>query len=276
MRTIEEAFRGACLDELQALKPGNVHVHAPDAAALLHDFTVSAEVAAAALCWGPGGVGARVLRAVEATRRAVGHNTNLGILLLAAPLVEAALDTGAGDLPARVRRVLDRLDRTDAVLAYRAIVLAGPAGLGKAPEHDVRAEPAVTLREAMATAAAWDRNAGQYANGFADVFGLGVPRLRDGRRLGLPETWAATSVYLGFLARGPDSHVLRKHGAATAESLRRRAAALDDAIQAQGGDPRGLEAELRRFDRVLRRARLNPGTCADLTVASLFADRLLN
>jgi triphosphoribosyl-dephospho-CoA synthase len=271
---VEDALRRACLDELRALKPGNVHVHAPGQEALLRDFAHSAAVAAAALCTGPGGVGARVLRAVEATRRAVGHNTNLGILLLAAPLAEAALDTGGGPLPERLRRVLGRLDRADAALAFRAIVLAAPAGLGAAPEHDVRVEPSVTLLEAMRTAAAWDRNAAQYANGFADVFGLGVARLRAARDL--PDGWAATGVYLGFLAGGPDSHVARKHGAATAEAVRRRAAGLDAAIRAEGGDPRCREADLRRFDRVLWRARVNPGTCADLTVASLFADRLLN
>ncbi|WP_431854772.1 triphosphoribosyl-dephospho-CoA synthase [Azospirillum sp.] len=267
---VEAALRDACLAELRALKPGNVHVHAPGQEALLRDFALSAEVSAAALCTGPGGVGARVLRAVEATRRTVGHNTNLGIVLLAAPLAEAALDPGGGTLRERLLRVLARLDRTDAALAFRAIVLAAPAGLGAAPEHDVRDEPSVTLLEAMRTAASWDRNAAQYASAFADVFALGVPRLR-----GLPDAWAATSAFLGFLAAGPDSHVLRKFGPATAEAVRRRASALDAAIQAAGGDPRVRAAELRRFDRLLRRARVNPGTCADLTVASLFADRLL-
>lgn len=271
---VAAALRDACLDELQALKPGNVHVHAPGQEALLRDFTVSAEVAGVALCAGPGGVGARVLRAVEATRRAVGHNTNLGILLLAAPLAEAALAGGGGGLTERLERVLAKLDREDAALAFHAILLAAPAGLGDAPEHDVRQAPSVTLLEAMRSAAAWDRNAAQYANGFADVLGPGLERLRAGA--GLPRPWRTTGVYLAFLAAGPDSHVLRKHGPAVAEAVRRRAAALDEGIRREGGDPRGREADLRRLDRTLRRARVNPGTCADLTVATLFAARLVN
>ncbi len=84
------AFGAACRAELQALKPGNVHVHAPGHGMTVEDFERSAEAAAPWVA-APGlGVGERVLRAVESTRAACGQNTNLGILLLAAPLAAAA------------------------------------------------------------------------------------------------------------------------------------------------------------------------------------------
>lgn len=276
---VEEAVREACLAELEALKPGNIHVHAatrqPRAAALLADFRHSAAVAAPALVAGGPGVGRRVLRAVEATRAAVGHNTNLGILLLAAVPVEAVLvETGpaAGDLRARVAAVLRRLDREDAAHAFRAIALASPAGLGRAAAHDVQEPPTVDLRTAMAAAADRDLIARQYVTDFAAVFEIGVAALDA--TADLPPPWATTAAYLAFLAAAPDSHIVRKHGQETAEAVRRRAGALHARTCAAGGDPRAVLDRLQAFDRLLHRARVNPGTSADLTVAALLVRRL--
>ncbi|MGQ9366472.1 triphosphoribosyl-dephospho-CoA synthase [Azospirillum sp. ST 5-10] len=304
---LEEAVRDACLDELAALKPGNVHRHAAGVGALLADFATSAAVAATALCAGPPGVGARILRAVAATRAAVGHNTNLGIVLLAAPLVEAAVEmvaaaphptlphcAGEGFSPppaqwgeagrgvrrdhplrAALARTLAALTVEDAALAFRAIVLAAPAGLGAAAEHDVRSAPTVTLLEAMRAAAPRDRVARQYADGYADVFDLGRRRLAEALDRGVPAEWATTAAYLAFLASAPDSHIARKHGDAAARAVQDEAAAIDAAVAAAAGDPRTREEALRRFDARLRRDGLNPGTSADLTVASLLVHRLV-
>src|SRR5207342_2556160 len=105
-------------------------------------------------------VGARILAAVEATSAACGQNTNLGIVLLAAPLAAAAEQPG--DLRQSLDEVLARLTRADAILAYRAIRLAAPGGLGTSDRHDVASEPTVTLLEAMRAAAGRDRIAMQY------------------------------------------------------------------------------------------------------------------
>ena len=98
LSAIADAFHDFCLAELDALKPGNVHRFADDTRMSVADFERSA--AAAAPVMGRAGlpVGKRILGAVEATRNAVGQNTNLGIILLAAPLASAALDLEGGDL----------------------------------------------------------------------------------------------------------------------------------------------------------------------------------
>jgi triphosphoribosyl-dephospho-CoA synthase len=94
---------------------------------------------------------------VRASLAAAGCNTNLGIVLLCAP-VAAACERwrpadGAAGLRAALRAVLEGLDVEDARAAYRAIALARPGGLGTVARHDV-AEPArIGLREAMALAA---------------------------------------------------------------------------------------------------------------------------
>ena len=76
------------------------------------------------------GVGTRILLAVEATMTAARQNTNLGIILLSAPLAAAALDGNKGELQSRLCRVLASLSVEDAREAYRAIRHARPGGLG--------------------------------------------------------------------------------------------------------------------------------------------------
>lgn len=272
---VEAAFLAACRAELDALKPGNVHVHAPGHRMTAEDFLVSAAAAAPAIA-APGlSVGARILVAVEATRAAVGQNTNLGIVLLTAPLAQAALAGATGEgLRAGVERVLAGLTVDDARLAFRAIALANPGGLGDAPEADVREEPTVTLLEAMRLAEDRDRIAWNYAHGLSDLFELGVPRLLELRARGWPESWAVTGTFLAFLARLPDSHVVRKLGPAVAADVRARARPLEADLLA-ADEPGTLPPRLLALDGELKAAGVNPGTSADLTVASHMAAGLV-
>lgn len=268
------AFESACRAELLALKPGNVHVHAAGHGMTVADLERSAAVAAPALAAPGQGVGARILRAVTATRAAVGQNTNLGIVLLAAPLVAAAQAGGPGAaLGSALAAVLRRLSVEDAVLAYRAIRLAAPGGLGASARHDVADEPAVDLLEAMREAAPRDRIAFQYAHGFVDVLGRGRPRLEALRARGWPEPWAVAGTYLGFLARHPDLHILRRHGAAVALAVRQEALSLERRLLG-AALPEAMLEPLLAFDRKLKQRRINPGTSADLTVASHLAATL--
>jgi triphosphoribosyl-dephospho-CoA synthase len=270
---VAAAYRDACVAELAALKPGNVHLLAAGHDMTTADFETSAAVSAPVM-GAPGlSVGERIYTAIRHTREAVGCNTNLGIVLLCAPLAQAALSGAAGSLRDRLRAVLQRLDVADAEQTFAAIRLAQPAGLGDAPEHDVRAPPAISLAVAMAAAAARDRIAAQYVSGFADVFELGLPRLRGALVRWRSEPWATTAAYLALLAAMPDSHIARKYGTERAQAVRAlaqpHARRLDEA-----DDPERLTADLLAFDRELKAAGINPGTSADLTVASLFAYRI--
>jgi triphosphoribosyl-dephospho-CoA synthase len=272
---VAAAYRDACLAELAALKPGNVHVFAGGHDMTTADFEVSAQTSAPAMGASGLSVGVRVFEAIRRTREAVGCNTNLGIVLLCAPLAQAALSSTGGTLRERLKAVLQRLDVADAERAFAAIRLAEPAGLGRAPEHDVRAPPTVSLAVAMAAAADRDRIASQYASGFADVFELGLPRLRSGLDRWRSERWATTSAYLAFLAALPDSHIARKYGMERAQAVSAMAQPYAQRLD-EADDPEGLAADLLAFDRGLKAAGINPGTSADLTVACLFVHRIEN
>jgi triphosphoribosyl-dephospho-CoA synthase len=271
--SIAQSFHDACLAELEALKPGNVHRFGDGHRMSVADFEASAEAAAPCIAKPGLSVGARIRSAVEATKDAVGQNTNLGIVLLAAPLAQAALAAGSGDLRSRLVRVLANLSVEDAREAYRAIRAAEPGGLGKAPAHDVAQEPDVTLREAMRAAETRDRIAWNYTHDFVDIFDLGLKWLEGGHHRWGKSPWAVTYVYLGFLAHIPDTLIERKFGEDAASEVREEARPIEAGLS-QCETPEDMTAPLTAFDRSLKERGLNPGTSADLTVATLFAAAL--
>jgi triphosphoribosyl-dephospho-CoA synthase len=264
---VPELVQVACVWEVTSRKIGNVHPHADFTATGLTDFLLSAVAVNTPFADRCGrGVGLAIWSAVEETQAMIGQNTNLGIILALAPLVAAS---GAPDLRAGVSSVLARLSVEDAECVYKAIRLANPGGLGAAPEQDVRAEPTVTLLEAMTLAADRDMVARQYANGYADVFDFGVPAFADAfAKFGCIEA-AVIDSQLRWLAQYPDSLIARKNGPAVAEDVRERAAA----VLRLGGleTPAGRAAGV-ALDRHLRSDgnKLNPGTTADLITACLF------
>ena len=177
---LRAAYEEACRREIEALKPGNVHVFADGHRMSADQFLTSAEVSSGPLT-DPGlPVGRRILEAVRATRKAVDTNTNLGIVLLCAPLARAA-EMASGELRRNLGKVLDALDMDDAAAVFEAIVLASPGGLGSADAHDVRETPKVGLVEAMREASGRDRIAHQYVSLYDDVFGIGLPAIEAAR-----------------------------------------------------------------------------------------------
>jgi len=259
----------ACLIEASAGKPGNVSPAHAFRDMRYEDFLLSALAIGPALAQaGRVPLGAVVRRAHEATRRWTSANTNLGVLLLLAPLVKGSLRTG-GTLRDRVRGVLGETTVEDAQEVYVSIRAAHPGGLGKAESQDVSETPTVTLQEAMGLAANRDTVAQEYVTDFAVTFEIAAPALRSARQAGLGWLDAAVETFLVLLAQRPDSLIARKRGVAEAQRVSEQA----KAIQAKGG-VRSAEGRLALsgFDEALRddQNSRNPGTTADLTAAALF------
>jgi triphosphoribosyl-dephospho-CoA synthase len=268
------------MTELQAIKPGNVHVFADGHGMTVHDFIKSADVTAELISQAGLTVGERILQAVKATQSAVGMNTNLGLILLCAPLIHAALSPVTElNLAQNLSRVLEELSVEDGVLAAQAILLAKPAGLGSANKHDVQAQIKVNLKQMMVAAADRDCIAWQYAHDYETIFNEALPCFLAAKQAWQDrakvdsEAWAATSVYLAFLARHPDSHIVRKHGLHIAQAVCSEAQAIQ-ADYAKTGHPKLMQTPLLRWDAALKQRNINPGTSADLTVATLLAYQL--
>lgn len=261
----------ACLWEATARKPGNVHRFCDFDDTSYLDFVASAAAIAPVLDAAPGRrVGSTVHECIRRTRLVARANTNLGIVLLLAPL--AVVGRGAA-LRAGVEAVLAALDDDDSRAVYAAIRLAAPGGLGQAPEGDVADEPDRPLRALMALAADRDLIARQYADGYRALFDDAVPALRAGlAHTGCLEGGVIVA-HLTLLSRHPDSLIARKRGAAVAAEAAARAAVVLAAGWPETAASRTALTDLDRWLRGDGHAR-NPGTTADLVAAALFAELL--
>ena len=265
-----EAYLWACELELKAFKPGNVSLYADGHDMTVEDFRISARVSAPALCNPSLTLGEKIFRAIEATRSAVGCNTNLGIVLLAAPLIQAWLhpaDSGIS-FHESVKQVLHNTTVEDADRVYRAIRLAQPAGLGHSASQDVQQSPKVTLLDAMRIAAGWDSIARQYTDSFVDVFNMAVPLYHSRLSMWGDETWAAAAVFLRLLTVFPDSHIERKFGSDCSRQISGRVARMD-ANLSETLTPQEWLGGMWELDQEFKSRGINPGTTADLTVATL-------
>ncbi|MES9971985.1 MAG: triphosphoribosyl-dephospho-CoA synthase [Candidatus Thiodiazotropha sp.] len=272
---LSSAYRQACLSELDALKPGNVHRFSDGHGMTLEDFITSANVSAGPLT-APGlGLGERIYSAVSATHEAVGCNTNLGILMLCAPLIQAIYHRGprTATLRENISAVLSQVDATELDWLFRAIRLASPGGLGQSDKHDVSQAPSAELLEVMEHAADRDQIARQYATGFVDLFDFALPKLRGFEARWQSKEWAITGLYLSLLANFPDTHIRRKSGLYKAVAISLHATELLKELT-QAETPEHNQLRLLQADNEFKREGINPGTTADLTVATLFIAHL--
>ncbi len=267
MSLAQAAFLRACEWDVAVRKPGNVSWASPGHGMSAPLFIGSAQAAAGPLFQRGLSLGERVERAVEASWAAAACNTNLGIVLLCAPMVMAmervAAPGAATALPDAVEGILSQLTQEDARSVFRAIARASPGGLGRVPEGDVHDSPSIGLRSAMALAAERDAIARQYRDGFKQVFEWAdaQPALRaDGM-----EVVSVQRVFLSVLSSCLDSHIVRKHGQLVAAQV--SAQAKTWLTRLTDGEAIDQAPGFIEWDESLKHERINPGTSADLTVA---------
>jgi len=267
---IEQLYQQACEVELQAFKPGNVSIYSAAHDMTVDDFRLSAKVSATPLCNSDYSLGEKIFYAVKATHDAVGCNTNLGIILLCAPLIQAVDHSKSGVVTLRqaLHQVLATTTLADADWTFKAIALAAPAGLGDVVEQDVKTQASVTLRQAMNLASAKDRIALQYLTDYKDIFDFAV--LRYNRKLLKwgNHHWAAVAVYADLLSHYPDSHIERKYGDQYTEMVASRMMQLSHELS-NTENPDLLMPLLHSIDQELKFKRINPGTTADMTVTTV-------
>lgn len=265
-----------CWLDIQSLKPGNVSVYSNSKDLLVDDFLNSSEVSATPITEPKASLGDRILLAAKATQEAVGTNTNLGMILLIAPLIQAKyLVSGNLTMPIALENTLQQTTVADAQRVYQAIRLANPGGMGQKDNQDISEEPDVSLLNTMKIAADWDLIAAQYSNNFKDIFNFGVPRYQSLLKHWGDEKWATTGLFLSFLSHYPDSLIERKYGLLKAREISDMISDLEKEL-CHSDSPDRYEAQLLKIDRQLKRNLINPGTSADLTAASIFAAELTN
>lgn len=267
---ISESARDACLMEVLAPKPGNVH---PEGEWNFHDLKVidfikSAHAIKTALAeLNHYELGHLVLIAVIETRKFVSTNTNLGQILLLVPIAIAFLENRELSVDT-LQKVLMKSTVEDSIHVFQAIQLAGPGGMGKSETQDINDVPNLSLLEIMKIAADRDAIAMQLSTGFRGIFETGIPTLTT--QWNQCENWKDAIVFchLILMSKIPDTLIARKCGEKIANEAARRSAIVSDlpknSIQ--------FRTALSQFDEWLRLEgnKRNPGSTADLVTATLF------
>jgi triphosphoribosyl-dephospho-CoA synthase len=259
----------ACMYEVTAPKPGNVHRGVDFDDLTYPDLLTSGVMIAPAMEQAAAGasLGKTVLAAVRATHSMIATNSNLGIVLLLAPLAMVPRNV---KLHAGIAEVVASLSPDDARDVYAAIALAQPSGMGEVDEHDVASSPPEDLLVAMRAAADRDLVARQYAQNFTQVLEEIVPLLDQGQARGWSLWDNIVWAHVTMMSRYPDSLIARKLGAEAADQSAAQAAKV---LAAGIPGDEDYQRHLADFDFWLRcdGHRRNPGTTADLITAGLFA-----
>jgi len=258
----------ACLLEVSASKPGNVHRGADFDDVTFFDFAASAVAMGQAIDDTHGHpYGVTVLDVAERTKRVTTSNTNLGINLLVSMLAKSCF-LGA-PCSENVISAMAELDEHDSQRVFEAIRLMKPGGLGDADDHDVNDEAPSCLIAAMTEAKDRDRIAAQFTNRFADVFEKALPWIVEGCEKFGDLMQGIVWAHVRVMAEYPDSLIARKCGLPIAEQSQTMAS---KAIDSLADGPESFFSQVSNLDFWLRSDghRRNPGTTADLIAAGLF------
>ncbi|MDB4777966.1 triphosphoribosyl-dephospho-CoA synthase [bacterium] len=261
----------ACLLEVSAPKPGNVHRGADFADTSFYDFQTSAVILGQTIdrCLDRP-IGEMILECVRANQRHVGKNTNLGMVLLLCPLAKSIRfdDSNSCRLDQELTgRALSELDRQDCSDVYQAIGLAAPGGLGKSETMDVAQAAPECLIGAMRASEDRDWVARQYSRNFETIFDHVIPMIVESQKT-INTHEAIVVAHVQTMAKFADSLIARKCGEPTAL----RSQQLAQKCLEQLDSKPDFWAAVRELDFWLRSDgnRRNPGTTADLIAAALF------
>ncbi len=219
--------------------------------------------------------------AVDINAWQTGGNTLLGTVMLLVPIAVAAGMTptkgklALAQLRENLRLAVESTTAEDAVSLYEAIDVAKPSGLGEAPDLDVT-DPAsktrllkenVTLYEVFKIAAGYDDICSEWVRNYPITFDLAYPYLTAQLERGNLNT-AVVHTFLKILSEYPDTFIARKAGV---EKAREVSLDAKNILQLGGLETVQGRKNIDQLDLKLRSAgnRLNPGTTADITAATL-------
>ena len=269
---IKQAIIWACEQEVNAPKPGNVNCFSDGHNMEVDDFLKSAHAIAEPLTDSALNVGQRIHQAIQATRKVVDCNTNLGIVILFAPLCKAIEDCESDNLADALKKILTQLTIEDAMECYKGIQLAEAGGMGKSEQEDINSTPTVTLKQAMEIAQNRDSIALQYCNNFQEIFELGLKNLTSEINSGKTVEWAIALAYLTILTNVPDTLIIRKNGLGQAQAVSKKAGTLLTKMKKLNTLDSFVKDAI-AWDRELKSQAINPGTSADMIAASLLLFR---
>ena len=296
---ISKCLELAILLEVSAEKPGNVNFASSFEGTSVEHFLASAVAAGSSfqeaayrgslvaekrLEVGKVGLGQLIKACVaDINSWQKGGNTILGTVMLFVPIAVAA-----GMTPTKKDYVLDfsllrkNIDLAvksttawDSVHLYEAVDIAGPSGLGGAPDLDVTDPTSkerllkenVGLFEVFKIASGYDDICYEWVHNYPLTFDLAYPFLMK-QLESKPLNIAVVHSFLKILSERPDTFIARKVGKEKAIEVSSAAKAV---LEIAGFETVEGKNRLTEFNKNLRTLgnSYNPGTTADLTAAAL-------
>jgi triphosphoribosyl-dephospho-CoA synthase len=276
---LKKQIKLCCYKEMDSIKPGNVHKYSEGHNMTTKDFYKSADIISKCLTKNNSHFCKKIFESVVEIKKKIKQNTNLGIILLLAPITSIILENGIlskKKLHQRLIFLIKKQNIKNSMLFYKAIKIAKPGGLGQSNNYDVNNIPNVGLYNAMKYAEKKDLIAKQYVTGFKDIFKIGLPTYKKFKTKFKNDKWALTGVYLNFLNKLTDSHIKRKKGKKDAKKVRKDAKNYFKLLKYKENDISMsiLTKKLLLFDKKLKSKGINPGTSADLTVTTFFIEKV--
>ena len=265
---LKNSYLFACQKDVEIIKPGNVNINSPHKDTSAKDYMLSSVNSSHQLFVKDISLGDRVLNSIIETKKETKVNTNLGIVLLCAPIIHALINYNQTGLKEAIILTIDESSKDDTVKICEAINITNPGGLGKSGKFDTKSLPRMKLRDIMNYSSSYDRISYQYSHNFVDILDFIVPRIsfHIGNKQSLDISLSLT--YMEILSRIPDSHISRKFGDKIAKKTSNNASDLLKILDRESS-PDYIANELINLDYEYKKKGINPGTTADLLVAGL-------
>jgi triphosphoribosyl-dephospho-CoA synthase len=265
---LKSAYLFSCKKDIELIKPGNVNLLSSHKDTKAQDYLDSAILSSKELFNQNYSLGKRILESVNVTRSQVNVNTNLGIILLCAPVIQSYIDFNLLDLREGIKKTLATTSIKDTHDLCAAINISSPGGLGDRDMYDTASYPNASIKEIMDYSQEYDRISYQYSHYFSDIFDFIIPKLEFLNQRYESLDISLSLLFIEILAKIPDSHISRKFGEKIAKKTSNNAYDLLKILDREHS-PDYLADELNNLDYKYKKKGINPGTTADLLVASL-------
>ena len=267
-KNIQSAYLFSCHKDIELIKPGNVNIISPHKDTNARDYIESSVLSSKILFQEKLTLGERILESVKITRKKIKTNTNLGIILLCAPIIHAIIKFKDLELRDGIKMTLSSSTPKDTLDICSAINISSPGGLGKRDVYDTNSLPDVSVKEIMDYSAKYDRISYQYSNNYIDIFDFIIPRLIFLIKKHGSLDISLSLMFIEILAKIPDSHITRKLGDKISKKTSNHANDLLKILDKESSHEY-LTNQLSKLDYEYKKKGINPGTTADLLLASL-------
>ena len=272
---LQNAYLFACRKDIELIKPGNVNIKSPHSDTNAEDYLESSLLSSKELFKPDYSLGERILNSIKITRSKVKTNTNLGIILLCAPIIHACIYFNNLTMREGIKKTLSSSTVKDTQDLCMAINISAPGGLGTREIYDTASKPTVNILEIMNHSASYDRISYQYSHDYSDIFDFIIPRLVFLNKKHNSLDISLSLMFMEILAKIPDSHISRKFDDKIAKKTSNNASDLLKILDREYS-PDYLADRLNNLDYEYKKKGINPGTTADLLVASLMIYKIFS